>query len=50
MNCRLAEVGVLEKPRDHGKSYETGQVMQSKTFIIQTKIIFSTHLLLCYLH
>ena len=39
--CRLAEVGVLEPPRDQGKAYETGQVRAA--FSLNIHWVHSSH-------
>jgi polymerase delta-interacting protein 2 len=39
-NCRLAEVGVLETPREQGKAYETGQLFLHKIFGYRGIVLF----------
>ncbi|GFR81750.1 polymerase delta-interacting protein [Elysia marginata] len=40
LTTRLAEVGVLEPPRDHGKAYDTGQLFLHKIFGYRGIVLF----------
>ncbi|XP_050410032.1 polymerase delta-interacting protein 2 [Patella vulgata] len=40
LSSRLAKVGILETPKDHGKSYETGQLFLHKIFGYRGVILF----------
>jgi len=40
LSTRLAEVGVLEAPKEHGKSYDTGQLFLHKIFGYRGIVLF----------
>ncbi|XP_050410033.1 polymerase delta-interacting protein 2 [Patella vulgata] len=40
LSTRLAKVGLLETPKDHGKSYETGQLFLHKVFGYRGIVLF----------
>uniref|UniRef100_A0A0B7A2K6 ApaG domain-containing protein n=1 Tax=Arion vulgaris TaxID=1028688 RepID=A0A0B7A2K6_9EUPU len=40
LSTRLAEVGILEPPREHGKAYDTGQLFLHKVFGYRGIVLF----------